>query len=86
MVCKNTIFFPPDFSEGSTPASPVRKASTADMAEVNRKASTSISGRGTNMSLDKLTGDSLLFFSYSAASGGSGLSHDPQLGRSMSTQ
>ena len=32
------------------------------------------------MSLDKLTGDSLLFFSYSTALGGSGLNSDLQLG------
>ncbi len=38
-------------------------------------------GAGTNMSLDKLTGDSLLFFSYSATAGGSGMTPDPQLGK-----
>lgn len=46
----------------------------------SRKTSTGIVSRGNNMSLDKLTGDSLLFFSYSAASGGNAITPDSQLG------
>ena len=55
------------------PQSPLRAADP-------RRLSTGTSGQMTNISLDKLTGDSLLSFSYSAASGGGGLSMDNQLG------
>lgn len=70
-----------DFPEESRSksSSPARKTST-DHHGTSRKTSTGIASRGNNMSLDKLTGDSLLFFSYSAASGGSGLTPDSQLG------
>lgn len=49
----------------------------------SRRSSAGISGgRGNiNKSLDKLTGDSLLSFSYSAATGGSVLNSEPQLGK-----
>ena len=51
---------------------------------VSRLSTSGGRGGGTNMSLDKLTGDSLLFFSYSAAAGGGGgggQNPDSQLGR-----
>lgn len=48
------------------------------------RSNAGVSGHGnTSMSLDKLTGDSLLSFSYSAAMGGSGLNPDLQLGISI---
>lgn len=59
-----------------SPCSPVKQP--PDQHGPSRK--TSIASRGNNMSLDKLTGDSLLFYSYSTASGGSGLTPDSQLG------
>ena len=73
------------------PASPVRVTPTlADPPPaLNRRSSTGVPGGGggggypTNVSLDRLTGDSLLSFSYSAASSGSGLNSENQFGKCM---
>ena len=75
-----------DFAEeiqSKSTCSPVKQLPDQQIA--SRKTSTGIGSRGKNMSLDKLTGDSLLFFSYSAASGGSGLTPDSQFGESDKT-
>lgn len=66
---------------GNGPSSP--SPSDVPPPAVSRMSTSGGRGGGTNMSLDKLTGDSLLFFSYSAAAGGGGggLNSDSQLGR-----
>lgn len=71
-------------STSKRPPSPMRMT-PGDSFGPNRRSSTSTSGHATNISLDKLTGDSLLSFSYSAASGGSGFNLDSQLGESLNS-
>lgn len=85
--CATTDIHIPVDSKGSgggvqsrCPPSPM-KLTPADSSMPNRRSSTGTSGQATNISLDKLTGDSLLSFSYSATSGGSGLNYDTQLGK-----
>ena len=61
-------------------------AEPGDGRAVRRKSSSGVGGRSNpSVTLDRLSGDSLLSFSYSATMGGSGsLSSDSQLGNTTS--